>query len=289
MIDFQYHNPGSLQEAFELLDKHGEDARIMAGGTALVLQMKQRLSQPDHVVALRRIPELSNLNWEPDGRVRIGSMVTHQQIETDPLVRGRLPLLASAFRQASTPRIRSMATLGGGLAHGDPNQDPPPALIALGAQAVIVSSAGERVVPIEDLFVDYFETDLLPGEIMTDIIVPALPAGASGVYLKFLPKTVDDYATVSVAALVTKGEGNICQDVRIVLGAVGVTPVRATDAEAVLRGKTLDEKNIQACGEAVRDAVDPLDDFRGSASYKRDMAEVFTRRAVQQAAASRGN
>lgn len=286
MIDFQYHNPGSMREAFELLDRYGNDARVIAGGTALVLQMKQRLAQPEHVIGLRRIPGLSEIRREADGQVLIGSMTTHRQIETDPLLKERLPLLPSTFRQASTPRIRSMATLGGGLAHGDPNQDPPPALIALGAQAVISSSTGERLLPVEDLFIDYFETDLRPGEIMTEVIIPPLPSGTGGVYLKFLPKTVDDYATVSVAALVTKGEGNTCQDVRIVLGAVGVTPVRATDAEAVLRGKTLDEKNIQACGEAVRDAVDPLDDFRGSASYKRDMAEVFTRRAVQQAAAA---
>ena len=286
MIDFQYHNSGSMREAFELLDRYGNDARVIAGGTALVLQMKQRLAQPEHVIGLRRIPGLSEIRREADGQVLIGSMTTHRQIETDPLLKERLPLLPSTFRQASTPRIRSMATLGGGLAHGDPNQDPPPALIALGAQAVISSSTGERLLPVEDLFIDYFETDLRPGEIMTEVIIPPLPSGTGGVYLKFLPKTVDDYATVSVAALVTKGEGNTCQDVRIVLGAVGVTPVRATDAEAVLRGKTLDEKNIQACGEAVSDAVDPLDDFRGSASYKRDMAEVFTRRAVQQAAAA---
>ena len=294
MIDFQYHSPGSLEEAFELLDRYGDDARVMAGGTALVLQMKQRLAQPGHVIGLRRIPGLSEILWEGDGqasrqasgKVQIGSMSTHQQIEADPMVKDRLPLITSTFRQVSTPRIRSMATLGGGLAHGDPNQDPPPALIALGAQAIINSSADERVLPVEALFIDYFETDLRPGEIMTSIIIPALPVGSGGVYLKFLPRTADDYATVSVAAVVTKGEGNTCQDIRIVLGSVGVTPVRATDAEAELRGRALDERNIQDCGEAVRDAVDPLDDFRGSASYKRDMAEVFTRRAVQQAAAA---
>ncbi len=293
MIDFQYHSPRSLQEAFELLDRYGDDARVMAGGTALVLQMKQRLAQPDHVIGLRRIPGLSEIQWEAayptgqaSGQVRIGSMSTHQQIETDPIIKDRLPLITSTFRQVSTPRIRSMATLGGGLAHGDPNQDPPPALIALGAQAIINSSADERVVPVEDLFIDYYETVLRPGEIMTSIIIPALPVGSGGVYLKFLPKTADDYATVSVAAVVTKGEGNTCQDIRIVLGSVGVTPVRATDAEAVLRGQALDERNIQDCGEAVRDAVDPLDDFRGSAAYKRDMAVVFTRRAVRQAAAA---
>lgn len=293
MIDFQYHSPGTLAEAFELLDRYGDDARVMAGGTALVLQMKQRLAQPGHVVGLRRIPGLADIQWQASvpssqasGQARIGSMSTHQQMETDATIKERLPLVASAFKQASTPRIRSMATLGGGLAHGDPNQDPPPALIALDAQAVITSGAGERVVPVEDLFIDYYETDLRPGEILTGVIVPATPVGADGVYLKFLPKTADDYATVSVAAVVTKDEGDVCRDVRIVLGSVGTTPVRATDAEAVLRGRTLDERNIRDCGEAVREAVDPLDDFRGSASYKRDMAEVFTRRAVQQAAAA---
>ncbi len=294
MIDFQYHSPESLAEAFELLDRYGDDARVIAGGTALVLQMKQRLAQPGHVIGLRRIPGLSDIRWESGreagretgGEARIGSMTTHQEIESDSILKDRLPLIASTFKQVSTPRIRSMATLGGGLAHGDPNQDPPPALIALGAIAVIRSNAEERVVPVEDLFIDYYETDLRPGEIMTSVIIPALPAGAGGVYLKFLPKTADDYATVSVAAVVTKGEGNTCQDIRIVLGSVGMTPVRATEAEAVLRGQGLDERNIRDCGEAVREAVDPLDDFRGSASYKRDMAEVFTRRAVQQAAAA---
>ena len=283
MIDFQYHSPGSLKEAFELLDRHGDDARVMAGGTALVLQMKQRLSQPGHVVGLGRITGLSGTQWDAI-EARIGSMTTHQQIETNQLIKDRLPLLASAFRQASTPRIRSMATLGGGLAHGDPNQDPPPALIALGAQVVVNSSAGERVAMVEDLFVDYFETDLRPGEIMTNVTIPTMPASSGGVYLKFLPRTADDYATVSVAAVVTRGEDDTCRDIRIVLGAVGVTPIRAMEAEAVLRGKQLHKKNIHDCGEAVRDAVDPLDDFRGSSSYKRDMAEVFTRRAVQQAA-----
>ncbi|PKB72567.1 MAG: hypothetical protein BZY75_06320 [SAR202 cluster bacterium Io17-Chloro-G7] len=286
MIDFQYHSPETLAEAFELLDRYGDDARVIAGGTALVLQMKQRLAQPGHVIGLRRIPGLSQIQWEAGGEAQIGSTTTHQEIESNSIIKERLPLIASTFKQVSTPRIRSMATLGGGLAHGDPNQDPPPTLIAMGALAVIRSSAEKRVVPIEDLFVDYYETDLRPGEIMTRIIIPALPAGSGGVYLKFLPKTADDYATVSVAVVVTKGEGDACQDIRIVLGSVGMTPVRATEAEAVLRGQEWDERNIQDCGEAVRAAVDPLDDFRGSASYKRDMAEVFTRRAVQQAAAA---
>ena len=179
-----------------------------------------------------------------------------------------------------------MATVGGGLVHGDPNQDPPPALIALGASVVLASTAGQRTIPLENLFIDYYETDVRPGEILTSLVIPPQPTGSGAVYLKFLPRTADDYATVSVAAVVTPGADNTCKDVRIVLGSAGVTPVRATGAEAVLRGQQLNERNIRDCAEAVRDAVDPLDDFRGSANYKTEMAEVFTRRALQQAVAA---
>ncbi len=179
-----------------------------------------------------------------------------------------------------------MATLGGGLVNGDPNQDPPQALIALGASAVLESRQGQRIVPLDDLFIDYYETDVRPGEVLTSVVVPMPPAGSGSVYMKFLPRTADDYATISVAAVLTPGEGNSCRDVRIVLGSAGVTPIRATEAEAMLRGQELTEERIRASAAAVRDAVDPLDDFRGSAEYKRDMAEVFTRRAIQRAAES---
>lgn len=288
MIDFEYHSPSSVEEALELLDRYGDDARIMAGGTAVVLQMKQRLSQPGHIIGLRRISGLSAIEAEDsgDGMLELGSMCTQREIETSPSIKGNHPLVADAFGKASTPRIRSMATVGGGLAHGDPNQDPPPALIALGASVVLTSTGGARTVLLEDLFIDYYETDIRPGEILTRIMVPPPPPGSGAVYLKFLPRTADDYATVSVAAVVTLGRDEICQDIRIVLGASGVIPVHATDAETVLRGQPLNEGNIQACAEAVRAAVDPLDDSRGSAAYKRDMAEVFTRRAIQQAAAA---
>jgi carbon-monoxide dehydrogenase medium subunit len=288
VIDFEYHAPKSLAEALDLLDRYGDDARVMAGGTALVLQMKQRLSQPGHVVALRNIPGLRSIDADVTGQeLHLGPLCTLRQIETDPVVQEKQPLVATAFGQVSTPRIRSMATVGGALVHGDPNQDPPPALIAMGASAVMTSSQGQRTAPLAELFVDYYETDVRPGEILTSLVIPSLPAGWGSVYLKFLPRTADDYATVSVAAAVAAAENNTCADVRIVLGSVGVTPVRATQAEAWLRGQHLDEANLRGCAELVRDEVDPLDDFRGSAEYKREMAEVFTRRALQQAVAAR--
>ena len=176
-----------------------------------------------------------------------------------------------------------MATVGGGLVHGDPNEDPPPTLIALGASVVLTSASGRREISVEELFVDYYETDVRPGEILTSVTIPQQPPGSGSAYLKFLPRTADDYATVSVAAVVTRGDGNTCSGIKIVLGAVGMTPVHATQAESILQGRPLTPENIAACASAVKEAVDPLDDFRGSAGYKRDMAEVFTRRAIEQA------
>ena len=282
MIDFEYHAPTSLDEVFELLDQYGDDARIMAGGTALVIQMKQRLSQPGHVIGLRKMGSLNSIESTPEG-LRIGALCTQRQIENNNLVVENLPLLADTFRKVATPRIRNMATIGGGLVNGDPNQDPPPALIALGASAVMTSKSGGRVVPLEELFIDYYETDVRPGEVMTSVLVPPAPAGSGSVYLKFLPRTADDYGTVSVAVVVSKEQDGTCKDIHIALGSVGVTPIRAKDAEAALRGKPLTDENIRAAAALVKDAVDPLEDFRGSAEYKTDMAEVFTRRAVEQA------
>ncbi|PKB79123.1 MAG: hypothetical protein BZY88_14940 [SAR202 cluster bacterium Io17-Chloro-G9] len=288
MIDFEFHSPTSLEEAFDLLQRYGEDGRMMAGGTGLVLQMKQRLSQPGHVIGLKKIPGLDSIESEANGvagPVKVGALCTHHRLETNPLMQQRLPLVVQTYNHVATTRIRSMATVGGGLVHGDPNEDPPPTLIALGASVEITSSGGTRTVPVEDLFLDYFETDVRPGEILTSLTIPPQPAGSGGVYLKFLPKTADDYATVSVAAVVTPGENNLCRDVKIALGSVGMTPVHAQEAESALRGQPLTEENITACAALVKDAVDPLDDFRGSADYKREMAEVFTRRAIQQALA----
>jgi len=196
--------------------------------------------------------------------------------------------VSETYQHVATPRIRYMATVGGGLVHGDPSQDPPPSLIALGASLTLTSASGQRVVSMEDFLIDYYETDVQPGEILTDVFIPTAPVGSGAAYLKFLPRTADDYATVAVAAVVTPGEGNLCQDVRIALGAVGTTAIHATQAEEILRGRPLTEENIRTAAASVKDVVDPLDDYRGSADYKREMAEVFTRRAIQQALENSG-
>ena len=297
MIDFQLHCPNTLEEALGLLGTYGDDARVMAGGTALVIQMKQRLAQPEHVISLRGVAGFNLIEEsteESTGEssngvkgLKIGAFCSQEQVATSSAVREKLPLVWQAYRQGATPRIRNIATVGGGLVHGDPSQDPPPTLIALGASVTLTSAGGQRVVPVEDFLIDYYETDVKPGEILTDVFIPAAPAGSGAAYLKFLPRTADDYATVAVAAVVTLEEGpggvNVCQDIRIALGAVGITAIHATQAEDMLRGQPLTEENIRAAAATVKDVVDPLDDYRGSANYKREMSEVFTRRAIQQA------
>ena len=288
MIDFEFHSPLSLEAALELLERHGDDARLIAGGTALVLQMKQRFAQPGHVIGLRQLAHSDGLGAidASDGELRIGALCTLKQLEDSPLLRERIPLLAETVSRVATRRIRSMATVGGALVNGDPNQDPPPTLIALGASVELTSSSGQRVCPVEDLSVDYYETDVRPGEVLTSLIVPVPASATVGAYLKFLPRTADDYATVSVAAVLSLGDGGACREARIVLGAVGTTPIRARAAEELLTGQEPIDDVIRAAAATVPEAVDPLDDFRGSSDYKREMAGVFTRRALAQALAS---
>ena len=281
MRDFIYHAPTSLEEALSLLDQYGEDARPIAGGTAMVNLLKQNLVYADHLVGLGKVPGLRGIT-RSNGDLRIGALTKHREVERSAEVAEAAPLLQEAYSRVATVRIRNMATVGGGLTHADPAQDPPPALIALGARVMLVSSGGTRELPIEDLFVDYYETALAQGEILTEVVVPAQPQGARGVYLKFLPRTEDDYATVAVAAL-ARVEDGLCANVRVALGAVAPTPVRATAVEAALEGQPVTADAIRTAAEAVAGQVDPLADFRGSSEYKRDMAVVFTRRALEQA------
>jgi carbon-monoxide dehydrogenase medium subunit len=221
-----------------------------------------------------------------DGGVSIGGLTTHRELENSSLLRRRLPMLTETYHHVATIRVRNMATVGGGLAHADPNQDPPPALIALGATLKATSASGSRVLPLDGFFTDYYETVLNPDEIITELFVPKLPANSGAAYLKFLPRTADDYATVSAAAVLTLDKTlKTISDVRIALGSVGTTPIRATAAEEILRGQPVKPEAFAEAGEKAKEAVDPISDFRGSAGYKKEMAAVFTRRALERALA----
>lgn len=280
MHDFQFHTPATLEATFALLAEHGDDARPMAGGTALVNLMKQSLVNVGHIVSLERIPGLDAIHVESDG-LHIGALVRHYDLEHSAAVRDFAPFLCDVYRRVATVKVRNMATVGGGLAHADPAQDPPPAYITLDATLRLRSSAGERSVAIGGFFTDYYETAIRPGEILTEVIVPRPAANARFAYLKFLPRTEDDYATVAVAARAAV-DGGICRGLRVALAAAGPTPIHATAVEQALEGREITAAAVRSAAEAVAGEVDPLDDFRGSSGYKRDMAVVFTRRALEQ-------
>ena len=283
MNAFEYRAPRALDEALAILQEFGDDARAIAGGTALVTMMRQRLVRPGCLVSLRDIPGLDGIE-ATNGVVRLGALVTHREAELSPWLGERLPVLADTFRRVGTVRIRHMATVGGALAHADPNQDPPVTLLALDARVDIRRAGGRRELALGEFFRDYYETALEPGELVACITVPLLPASSGASYVKFLPRTADDYATVAVAATVTlEPDGERCREGRIALGSVAPTPLRARAAEALLAGERLDERLLRAAGEAARGAVDPLTDHRGSAAYKREMTLVMVGRALTQA------
>ena len=283
MNAFDYRAPRSLDEALSILQEYGDEARVIAGGTALVTMMRQRLVQPGCLVSLRDVAGLGRIE-ATNGSVRLGALVTHREAETSPLLQERLPVLAGTFRHVGTVRVRHMATIGGALAHADPNQDPPVTLIALDARVELRRAGGQREVPIAEFFRDYYESALEPGEVVTAVTVPLLPAASGASFVKFLPRTADDYATVAVAATVTlDADGERCREARIALGSVATTPLRGRAAEALLRGARLDDALVKAVGDAAKADVDPLDDHRGSARYKREMTAVMVGRALTQA------
>jgi aerobic carbon-monoxide dehydrogenase medium subunit len=280
---FDYRAPRVVDEALAVLREYGDAARVIAGGTALVTMMRQRLVRPECLVSLRDLEELDRIE-AANGSIHVGALVTHRAVEVSPVVRERLPVLAETFGRVGTVRIRHMATVGGALAHGDPNQDPPVTLLALGARVEARGAGGRRELPLDEFFRDYYETALAPGELVTGVTVPLLPAASGATFLKFLPRTADDYATVAVTAVVAlEPDGERCREARIALGSVGVTPLRARAAEALLVGERCSERAMQAAGDAAKGEVDPLSDHRGSAAYKREMTAVMVGRALAQA------
>ncbi|MFQ5880567.1 MAG: FAD binding domain-containing protein [Dehalococcoidia bacterium] len=282
MIPFTYLEPADLDEALAALARYGDEAKVIAGGTALLNLMKQRLVQPSYLIGLRKVGGLDEIRY--DGALRIGALCTHRAIETSPTVQAQAPLLAEAFRHVATVRTRNVATIGGALAHADPSQDPPPALMVLDARVRTRSSRGEREVALHEFFTGYYETVLAPDEMITEVVVPQQPRGSGTAFLKFLPHTQDDYATVAVAARLTLN-GDRIAEARLAVGAAAPTPLRATAVEEALRGQPPTPDAFRSAAALVAHTVDPITDSRGSAQYKRDMAIVFVRRVLEQAVA----
>ncbi len=284
MRAFDFKAPDSLDEVCALLAQYGSDAKLLAGGTGLLNLMKQELVQPAVLISLQRVPDLDTLTVDGNG-IRAGAGVRHRRMETDAALQQAAPLLAAAYGHVATVRIRMSATVGGGLAHADPAMDAPAVWRVLGATMHLRSEGGTRQVAADDFFEDFYTTALAPEEVLTAVTAPALPAGAGWSYQKFLPRSADDYAAVSVSALLClDGDGRVAR-ARVGIGSAAPIPVLAEAVGAALVGQQPTPQAIAEAAELARDAVDPLDDLRGSAAYKRDMAVVFTRRALSEAAA----
>ena len=281
MHRFDYLQPKTLKSALILLEKHGEEARAIAGGTSLLIMMRQRLLMPRVVVSLAGIPRFDRITYNAKSGLTIGAGARHRDIELSPAVRQHYPLLHETFHKVAQPRIRNMGTIGGNLAAGDPLTDPGASLIALDAEVVLTSRAGERVMKLEEFFVDYYQTALNPGELLSEIRVPP-PSRPHWAHIKFTPRSIEDFATVGIA-LTLRMQNGVCEDIRLGLNSVASTIVHATKAEAVLRGFEVSEAKLQELGEVAATETDPVDDNRGSAEYKRQMVKVLVPRAVKEA------
>src|SRR5271169_2626522 len=244
---FDYLRPKTIPEAIALLQQYGDDAKILSGGQSLIPMMKLRLARPAYLIDINRIAGLSYVK-EEDGRLKIGGLTREAELENSPLIRSKYPIIFDTARVIADPQVRNLATLAGNLAHGDPANDHPATMLALGAQIVAVGLQGERVLPIESFFITLFTTELQHDEIVSEIRIPTLPQRSGGAYLK-LERKVGDFATAGVAVQVTIDGGGICQKVGIGLTNVGATPVKASKAEEFLRGKKLEEASITQAGE----------------------------------------
>jgi aerobic carbon-monoxide dehydrogenase medium subunit len=281
MIKFDYQEPANLQETFALLEQHGDDGRVIAGGTSLIIWMRQRLLTPKVVISLARIPNFDRIEFNERDGLSIGAGARHRDIELSPVVKKHYPLLHETFKKVAQPRIRNMGTVGGNLAGGDPLTDPGASLIALDAEVTLTSKQGQRTLALEDFFVDYYQTALNPGELLTEIRVPP-PERPAWSHIKFTPRSIEDFATVGVAITLRTKDG-ICEDVRLGLNSVAPIIVRAKQAERVLFGKPITDAALREMGEVATTEVDPMDDNRGSAEYKRELVKVLVLRAAQEA------
>ena len=276
---FSLVEPESLSEAVDAVARLDGEARLVAGGTALVPMIRLGLVKPDRLVSLQRVPVLAEIR--KDGpTLELGAMVTHADIERSRAVRDGWPLLREAVRRVATPAIRTSGTIGGNLAYAEAASDPAPALMCHDAEVLVAGPRGSRTVPISRFFRGFYEAALEPGEIVTAVRVPPPPVGARGSYIKFTSRSAEDKPLVGVAALITLDSSGRCTDIRIALGGAAPTPIRAAAAERTVRGEALSDAVARAAAEAAAREAEPLSDLMGSAEYRREMIRVWVRRLL---------
>ena len=278
--NFEYTAPSNLQEALALLA--GGNAKVLAGGMSLIPLMKLRLAAPEHVVDISRIPGLSYVR-EDQGAIHVGAMTTHYEIETNPLLRGKCPLLAEAASNIGDVQVRNMGTIGGSIAHADPAADYPAALYALEARVRLVSAKSDRTLSMDEFLVDTMTTAVEPGEIVLEVILP-IEAGGAGVSYQKMPQPASGFALVGVAARIARSAGKIAM-ARIGVTGLASKAYRAARVEALLTGKGGSPAEIGQAAAAIADGIEPNSDLHASASYRAQMARVYAARAITTALA----
>jgi carbon-monoxide dehydrogenase medium subunit len=278
--EFDYHAPKSVPDAIRLLEQYGDEAKLLAGGHSLLPMMKMRFAQPGHLIDLGRIPELKGIRESGD-TITIGAMTTENELIWSKVLQERCPLLVEGARLIADPQVRYRGTIGGDISHGDPANDQPALMLALGASFVLRGASGERVVPADGFFLGTYDTQMKPDEIMTEIRIPVPAPGTGWCYAK-LKRKVGDFATAA-AAVTLRMKGDTVQDVAIALTNAGATPLKARAAEDALRGKALDDAAIARAAALAMGICDPVADQRGDVEYKKAMAGEMTQRALNTA------
>lgn len=276
-----YYDPERLDEVHALLAKYGDDAKLVAGGQSLMVMLRQGLIEPTALVDLARVPGLTGVE-QHNGTIRIGAMTTIRTLETDLTVQRALPTLAQAAAAVGPMQIRNMGTVGGNASHNALGADPPPALLALDAEATIVGADGERRVRLEEFFTGYFETCLGPTDVMTALTMAVPGPNTTGAYLKFASRAVD-MAIVGIAVVLAR-DGARIRDSRIAIGGAGPVPFRARQAEAALRGVAWGDAALREAGALAAEEASPLGDIHASAAYRRWLVRVLVPRALKAAA-----
>jgi len=280
---FEYLAPKAIDEALFLLSQYKGRAKVIAGGTDVVPQLKRRqIKAPEYVINLKGIPDLNYIKYDEVSGLTLGALVTIHAVETSSIIRKKFNVLFQAAESMASAQVRNRGTIAGNICNAVPSADTAPALLTLEAKLKLISQRGERIVNIEDFFTEPNETVLTDDEILREIQVPNLPSYSRGRYLKLAPRRSMDLAIVGVAVVVIAEDG-ICNDIRIALGAVAPTPIRAKRAEAIVRGQSFSDEVIEKVAQTAAEESRPIDDHRASAEYRREMVKLLTKRAINQA------
>lgn len=283
--EFKYYAPKTLKEALTILDKLGDEYKIICGGQSLLIMMRQGIVQPDNLVSIKGIEELSYIKYDSKKALKIGALTTHRIIEKSPEIKKYHPVICEMERKVATVQTRNWGTIGGNLAHADPAGDPAPVFIALNSTFTLTSSKGTRNIPADEFYRDYFDADIEHGELLTEITVPPVPANSGTAYTKFT-LIENEMATTAVAVSVTlAAKDGPCSDVRIIMGAAAPTPKRAKKAEELLKGKKITAALLKEAGEIAATEAEPLSDIHASEDYRRELVKVLTKRVGAEALA----